>query len=83
LDTVGDDREIRITPDLVVHADWGSDPKKRWMTRAVRQDGRYLASPPELAGAEPARGAFTRRVDSRSNIYAVAGPAAAPQPPNP
>ena len=42
-----------MTPELVVHADWGSAPKKRWMARAVRQNGRYLASPPELAGSPP------------------------------
>ena len=26
---------------------------KRWIARAVRQDGRYRASPPELAGPPP------------------------------
>ena len=37
-------------PNLVVHADWGSDSKKRWMARAVLEDGAYTALPPELVG---------------------------------
>jgi len=38
-------------PALVAHADWGSDPKKRWMAFAVRQkDGDYLAHSPKLVG---------------------------------
>ena len=39
-----------MTPELVVHADWGSAPKKRWMACAVRQNGRYRALLPTLAG---------------------------------
>lgn len=35
-------------PSMVVHADWGSDPKKRWMARATLQDGKYEAYAPEL-----------------------------------
>jgi len=38
-------------PALVAHADWGSDPKKRWMAFAVLQkDGNYLAHSPEPVG---------------------------------
>jgi len=38
-------------PALVAHADWGSDPKKRWMAFAVLQkDGNYLAHYPEPVG---------------------------------
>ena len=38
-------------PALVAHADWGSDPEKRWMAFAVRQkDGDYLAHSPKLVG---------------------------------
>lgn len=32
---------------MVVHADWGSKPKKRCMARATLQEGRYLAQAPE------------------------------------
>ena len=40
-----------IAPALVVHADWGSNPKKRWMARAVRQaTGHYRAYAPEPVG---------------------------------
>lgn len=38
-------------PDLVAHADWSTDPKKRWCATAVRgDDGRYRVSTPELVG---------------------------------
>ncbi|MBC8446776.1 MAG: hypothetical protein H8D78_03410 [Chloroflexi bacterium] len=38
-------------PALVVHADWGSSPQKRWMARAtLREDGRYYAHEPEPVG---------------------------------
>ncbi len=37
-------------PSLVVHADWGSNPDKRWMTRAVLVDGGYQAEAPEPVG---------------------------------
>jgi hypothetical protein len=37
-------------PSLVVHADWGSNPNKRWMTRAVLVDGGYRAEAPEPVG---------------------------------
>ncbi len=40
-----------MQPNLIVHADWGSDPKKRWMARArLSTEGRYHASVPELVG---------------------------------
>lgn len=32
---------------MVVHADWGSKPKKRCMARATLQEGQYLAQAPE------------------------------------
>ena len=38
---------------LVVHADWGSSPRKRWMARATGQAGVYRAHAPEPVG-EPA-----------------------------
>lgn len=38
-------------PQLVVHADWGSNRRKRWLARAVRQpDGAYRAYSPEPVG---------------------------------
>ncbi|MEN2980230.1 adenylate/guanylate cyclase domain-containing protein [Tistrella bauzanensis] len=38
-------------PQLVVHADWSVDARKRWMAVAARQpDGGYLAGPPEPVG---------------------------------
>ena len=38
-------------PNLVAHADWSTDPKKRWCAIAVRgDDGRYRADAPELVG---------------------------------
>ncbi|MDQ3327008.1 MAG: hypothetical protein M3506_00590 [Chloroflexota bacterium] len=37
-------------PSLVVHADWGSNPHKRWMTRAVLGDGGYRVEAPEPVG---------------------------------
>jgi SAM-dependent methyltransferase len=37
-------------PLLVVHADWGSDPRKRWMARAILENERYLAKAPEPVG---------------------------------
>lgn len=44
----------RYSPALVIHADWGSDPRKRWMC-AARQEGGggYAVSPPELVGDLP------------------------------
>jgi len=38
-------------PDLVAHADWSTDPRKRWCATAVRgDDGRYRVGAPELVG---------------------------------
>ena len=40
-----------MVPNLVVHADWGSNPKKCWLARAyLQQNGDYLAQAPELVG---------------------------------
>ncbi len=41
---------IRHLPAVVCHADWGSDPGKRWMARAVLEGGRYIAHTPEPVG---------------------------------
>jgi hypothetical protein len=42
---------VQNLPTLVAGVDWGSNPKKRWLARAVlQQDQRYLAFPPEPAG---------------------------------
>lgn len=41
---------LDLLPDLVAHADWGSNTKKRWMARAVLKGGTYTAMPAELAG---------------------------------
>ena len=37
-------------PAIVVHADWGSAPGKRWMAVAERSASGYRASAPELVG---------------------------------
>ena len=38
-------------PNLIVHADWGTAPGKRWLARArLNSAGRYLAYAPEPAG---------------------------------
>ena len=34
----------------LVHADWGSNPHKRWMTRGVLVDGGYRVEAPEPVG---------------------------------
>lgn len=34
----------------VVHADWGKDPEKQWMARAILKDGIYVAHAPERVG---------------------------------
>lgn len=40
-----------MRPTLVVHADWGSHPSKRWMARArLRQDGTYVVEATEPVG---------------------------------
>jgi hypothetical protein len=55
-----------MQPTLVVHADWGSAPNKRWMARAtLAGDGWYAAHAPEPVG-EP--GTLIRR------LLADAGP---------
>jgi hypothetical protein len=40
----------RRRADFLVHADWGSDPKKRWMCVGVWEDVRYRVGVPELVG---------------------------------
>jgi SAM-dependent methyltransferase len=35
-------------PLLIAHADWSSNPKKRWMAQAALKHGRYIADAPEL-----------------------------------
>lgn len=42
---------LMIFPDLIAHADWGTNPRKQWLVRAELQPtGRYLAHAPELVG---------------------------------
>lgn len=41
-------------PNLIAHADWGSNPNKRWLARAVlKEDGYYWVAAPEKV-IEPA-----------------------------
>jgi hypothetical protein len=50
---LGRDKSLTFSshPNLIVHADWGSAPGKRWLARAkLDGDGRYLASAPEPVG---------------------------------
>jgi hypothetical protein len=37
-------------PTFVYHADWGTDPKKRWLCKAVLEGDRYRAQAPMLVG---------------------------------
>ena len=47
----GQDAEGRALPRLVVHADWGLDPRKRWMCVAERTaSASYRVSAPEDVG---------------------------------
>lgn len=39
-----------MQPQLIVHADWSRDPKKRWMAKAKQEGESYLLFPPELVG---------------------------------
>src|SRR5690606_32464238 len=44
----------RTLPALIAHADWGLDPRKRWMCVAdLTQDGTYRAAAPEDVGELP------------------------------
>jgi hypothetical protein len=41
-----------MLPTHILHADWGTNPKKRWAAKAVLQSrGRYVAFAPEPVGA--------------------------------
>jgi hypothetical protein len=43
---------MHCQPQLVAHADWSVDPRKRWLAQAVRQsDGVYRVRAPEPVGA--------------------------------
>ncbi|MAD36930.1 adenylate/guanylate cyclase domain-containing protein [Tistrella sp.] len=51
-----------VPPDLVVHADWSVDARKRWMAVATRmEDGRYAAGVPEPVG--PVDSLITRLIE--------------------
>jgi len=39
-----------LLPRLVAHADWGTDPRKRQMATAIREDSHYVAHAPEPVG---------------------------------
>lgn len=39
-----------MPPELILHADWGSDPKKRWMCAALLEGDRYHVRSPEPVG---------------------------------
>jgi hypothetical protein len=41
---------IASRPTVVYHADWGTDPKKRWLCKAVLEGDRYRAHAPVLVG---------------------------------
>lgn len=40
----------RNLPNIVYHADWGSDPKKRWFCKAIRERDSYRVQAPTLVG---------------------------------
>ena len=57
-----------LQPDLVVHADWSLDPRKRWYAAAALQaDGHYLVSAPTRVGC---LSSYFRRL--RDNVAADA-----------
>jgi hypothetical protein len=37
-------------PTVVYHADWGTNPKKRWLCKAIRVGHGYAAQAPALVG---------------------------------
>jgi hypothetical protein len=39
-----------MVPRLIIHADWSTDPKKRWMCTAKRENDRYCVSAPVQVG---------------------------------
>ena len=41
---------IASHPTVVYHADWGTDPKKRWLCKAALEGDRYRADTPTLVG---------------------------------
>jgi hypothetical protein len=41
---------IASRPTVVYHADWGTDPKKRWLCNAVLESDHYRAQAPTLVG---------------------------------
>jgi hypothetical protein len=49
--------------DLIIHADWGSDPKKRWMCVSRRVGSSYEVKAPEPVGALDT---FWRRIAARA-----------------
>ena len=53
---------VASLPGLVVHADWGSAPKKRWMSVAVKSGSTFRVEAPELVGE---LGSFWRRLLQR------------------
>lgn len=53
-----------VPVDLLIHADWGSEPKKRWMCVATRKKGRYCIRPPEPVGELPT---FWERITERAD----------------
>jgi hypothetical protein len=53
----------RNLPAVVYHADWGSNPSKRWLAKAVLERSRYIAHPPEPVGDDT-----TLIVRARANI---------------
>lgn len=63
-------RRASTLPHLIAHADWGSDPQKRWMCVAevTRDEGYHIGRP------EPARDPATllRRLRERANGATVA-----------
>jgi len=39
---------IQYQPGLIAHADWSTDPAKRWLSVATRSDGSYRLAPTQL-----------------------------------
>lgn len=45
---------LKRRPSLIVHADWGTKPKKRWAARASLESGRYTISKPAVVASAAA-----------------------------
>ena len=66
--------------DLIVHADWGSDPSKRWLCVAERRAGSYRVDMPEPVGElDTFWQRLSRRARGRATLLGFDYPIGLPQ----